>query len=291
MKNIVLPLIALTLVAILFSSCENDITIPTPAKAPQLVVNSGANPDSTWRVYVGTTSPIFKREDPNDIDNASVTIKTDKGDLPLQYQGNGYYTAPSKPEIGKTYGIEVSVPGMVSVSASCSIPSRPTFSNLSYTSITEDGVKKVRVTLSIDDPADTQDYYIIEVRNVVPQYTYPGAPTRMVSYSLSTTDIICENPPLESSPYQLLYRDITFNGEKREVQFTIDQDLNSATSTECVVKRCSKDLWVYKQTLALYSTTFESPFSQPTQIFSNIANGVGIFGAFASTAQSLPAKI
>lgn len=291
MKKIAIQLVTLGLAALLLSSCEKDLTIPFPVKAPQLVVNSGANPDSTWKVYVGTTSPIFKREDPNDIDNASVTIKTDTGDILLQYQGNGYYTAPTKPEIGKTYGIEVSVPGMASASASCSIPSRPTFSDLSFTKITENGIKKVRVTLSIDDPADTQDYYIIEVRDLVQQYMYPEAPPRLLSYSLSTMDLFCENSSLDSYSYQLLYHDITFNGEKREVQFTIDQDINPTTSTQCVVKRCSKEFWEFKRTLAIYNNTFDSPFTQPTQIFSNIANGVGIFGAFASTVQSFPEKI
>ena len=283
-KTSKIPYVLVAILAVMLTACEKDINLPLPQSKTKLVINCGANPDSTWKVYVGQTIPLFdKASTPKEIDNAEVTIKSEDGEIRLKPEGNGIYTSPLKPTIGKKYTIEAKATGLTTATASCTIPSLPSLENTTVLR-TESSYKKIyNISVTIDDPSETEDYYIIEVRDVVedksrlyPWYEY---------HNLYTKDIFCENVSEDESNRQLLFKDISFNGEKRKIQFYFETINEYNDRTECIVKRCSKDFWEYKRTLFLYDENVDSPFTQPVQIHTNVSNGVGIFGAYTSTIQ------
>jgi len=277
-----IPYILIAFIGVMLTSCEKDVNLSLPQSKPKLVINSGVTSDSTWKVYIGRTVALFDKTSSNEVDDAEVTIKSEGETIRLQSEGNGIYTSPLKPTIGTKYTIEAKAAGFATATASCVVPPRPSFGNISIRTTESSYKKVVEISITIDDPSGTNDYYIIETRNSSVTLTPPDYRSYWYYY-LYTEDIFCENVENNESGYQLLFKDVSFNGNKRKIVFTLETAVSDKDDVECIVKRCSKDFYEYKRTYILYNEYYDSPFTQPIQIHSNVTNGVGIFGAYSST--------
>jgi hypothetical protein len=276
------PLVLIAMLTLVASSCEQDIHLTIPPNQAKLVVNSGVNPDSTLKVYVGRTVRLFDKTTTKEVDNAAVTVTTDDGSIVLHSQGSGLYTSTVKPLAGKMYAIEVKAEGMATVTSNCTVPPRPTAGDVTISEVESAGKTFTQVEFILNDPAETDDYYIVEMRRATNDSDLPAG-KNLLYYDLTTKDIFCENVSKDEYSRQLLFHDTSFNGKMKKIAFSIEGSIAGTAETECIVKRCSNDFWEYKRTLSLYEKNINSPFSQSFQVYTNIANGVGIFGAYSST--------
>lgn len=268
--------------AVALSSCERDVNVFIPKHRDMLVLNSGITSDSTFKVYVGRSIPLFDKTSKPEVDNAVVKVEWDGGELMLQSVGNGVYQSSAKPLIGKSYRVSASASGYDLVSATCTIPEPPVAELTAVSKVSSENFNSVyQVDITVDDPLQAEDYYIVEVRRKS-QSIYNANDISYFYHSLTPKDLICEKVGLSGDSKQLLFKDVTFNGDKGRISFTFENAVTDLSTFECVVKRCSKDFWEYKRTLMIYDSTFDSPLSQPVRVHSNIENGVGIFGGYSS---------
>lgn len=114
----------------LIFSCTKDVNIKIPKPDPMLVVNCLFNPDSSWKVYIGTNRNLKDTSLISYVSNADVSLYEGNDEIQLDYLGDGYYGSHLKPKVGVFYTLKATAPGYPSVEASDSIPQQ--FSVSSY---------------------------------------------------------------------------------------------------------------------------------------------------------------
>lgn len=269
-------------------SCEKDARIYLPKGETKMVVNAGITADSLLKIFIGKTTPLFNNTSIKYIDNATPFLYVDGEIVTLNNVGKGYYVATEKAQMGSFYDVELFEEGFPTVSASTYVPNYPTLGNISARKATLEGSAVIQVTAEIIDTADTEDYYILEVRE-------KGSYSSYSNIDIITKDFDCENRLLDGEYVpQLLFQDRNFNGNTKSIIFSfIDNGYSSGANNvtlEVVLKRCTKELWEYKRTYYLYLQTVDIPVVQPVQVFTNVTNGVGIFGGYTSVTKSISIK-
>lgn len=130
MKNI----IYLVLVILIFSNCEKVIDLDLNDASPQIVVESeiieGIN---DFKVILSYTSSYYKKEEQEEISNASVTISSSSGNVTdLEYLGAGVYgTDAYEAKEGEEYTLTIDVNGQI-YESSVVVPSKARLDSLSY---------------------------------------------------------------------------------------------------------------------------------------------------------------
>lgn len=277
-KNIV----AAILLLIGFTACEKETKLSLPKSKVLMVVNSGITSDSTIKIYIGKTVALFDNSSNYDLNNLHPSLRTTEKDIPLINIGKGYYLSNEKPEVGEAYTLEIREEGFPTVSSSTRIPSPPILGLVSAIQAIQESSPVIKITADIVDSDSTEDYYIVEVKE---KWEKSGSR----NLSLMTRDIACENNINGFAEPQLLLRDLTFNGKTKSFTFTIPDNNYSQSNLvlELVLKKCTKEFWEYKLTYYLYKQTTDVPTIQPVQMFTNINNGVGIFGSYTSTTSAI----
>lgn len=98
----------------------------------------------------------------------------------------------------------------------------------------------------------------------------------------------------ERSSYAAAYfDDALFDGEPRT--FTFDANLTVSAyaplpETHLVVTSMSEEYFEYHRHLDLQRRTNEDPLGDPTDLYSNVEDGTGVFSGYASTALVMPLR-
>jgi hypothetical protein len=275
--------------------CEKNIDIRVAEQAP-IAVNSLFNPDSTWRVRIdkawnvneppsyldsaydeATDTHYVKRiYFPMAIQDALVEITSGSGErVTLAYDTNGYYVNPAKPSAGESYTIAVNIPGQPMLSSSVVLP------------------RSVPVDTAYISIVNEYDFLItIEFTDV------PGPNT----YELNawadddTTPPECDDPDVHVDTYwtpvngkednganfgPTFFRisDQNFQGQKKKLVLT---RIGQPGMHWTIRLRTLSDEWAqYRATSVRQQDLGEDPFAEPVPVFSNIANGVGIFAGYS----------
>ena len=268
-------------------SCEKDAQIYLPKGETKMVVNAGITADSLLKIFIGKTTPLFNNTSTKYIDNATPFLYVNGEIVTLNNIGKGYYVSTEKAQMGSFYDVELFEEGFPTVSASTYVPNYPTLGNISARKATYEGDAVIQVTAEIIDTADTEDYYILEVRE-------KGSYSSYSNIGITTKDFDCENSLDGVYEAQLLFQDRNFNGNTKSVVFSfLDNGYSSGSNNatlEVVLKRCTEEFWEYKRTYYLYMQTVDIPVVQPVQVFTNVTNGVGIFGGYTSVTKSISIK-
>ena len=154
----------------LLIACSKEISIEIPQPPPKLVINSLFSPDSMWVVAIS-------RNAAPDWDSAYTPIVADanvdlcENDILLgkmSYIGNGKYSLPLYPKIGKKYTIKVSAPNFAEMAeATDSIPifadslsaSLDTNTLRTYIDQNAESVLLNPLNIYIKDNPNTKNYY------------------------------------------------------------------------------------------------------------------------------------
>lgn len=281
MKYLILYIAA---IAFLLSSCEKMVdNVDLPDQDPKLVVHCYISPDdSLLKAYVSLSAPIFSEQyvdNFNPVSNATVKISDFSNEIQLVYDGQQLYKASTSafPIIaGNTYKITVSAPGYTSVEATTQVPLEQNQS---------------LVLASVDSL--TQDEYSTEIKFKTEFTDLPGeghyyriAGLVKIAYDDgSNTYLDTSYNHLDVRYGQEFFSDRNKDGQKilselNYYKYNYEEMYGQEKMLALSLHLMTCDVHYYKMHKSLESYSGDDPFSEPAIIYTNIQNGLGVFGSY-----------
>lgn len=323
---------------LLLYACETAVEVEVPRNPSQLTVNSLFHPDSVWQVELTQNRYILDNTRFTSVPDAEVRILQEgrtvavldyMGDAP--FTNNSIYRAKnSYPQPEENYILEVDYPTLGSVSANSQVPtSRVTIISAVLDTLDErpgSGISSnaiaYGITLQFKDPPE-RNFYSISTNihwekwgNAVIDDTIVGAALSIESFLtyIHSDDPIVINP-LNNYREELLFEDISFNGEMYELKlymsfnkdnglyadlfskplilqgetiydfqgkvFLVPGDTFGVNTLHVLLRTVTEEYYDYFYTRDLQASVENNPFAQPVQVFDNIEGGLGIFAGYS----------
>lgn len=280
MKKYILIITALALMFTL-QSCEKEADIEVPKVDPELVLSCFISPDDeTLKATIRVSDPVFGANNGIDpympLEGATVTLRhgSDAG-LNMSYDmTNGTYTLPASAfpiQLGETYHIVVSHPDYKTITASTTIPaSTPQIDE--FTLLDTDTVESnfesyvdysVRARWRLT--SGIADYYILMFENEF-------------QYDDGSGIVYTQREFLGSEFFQNADRESSFN-RSYQLQGTNSFPQPGLTS-EVVLTVVNASEEYYRFHKSIQNISYGDPFSEPTLIYDNVENGLGIFAGY-----------
>jgi len=305
-KNIYRKLAAQgALMVMLLTSCELVVDVDLPEFKPSLVINSVIHPDTTFTIDLSTNRSILDSNyDFPRVSGATLSLHEDgtlKGTFSESNDFPGRYTFDAYPSPGATYKIVAEKSGLPAAEAQAAIPLEKTVAEIGETSYRKseyDG-QIIKLNYTIDDPKG-EDFY--EVKLYVAGYyresyydeekdtVILGEEQRYLSEWYYWT-LGANVNEFEDTNADYIFDDELFDGQKKRITIefdnliyhTPDADGNDTSYYTLQIRRLAKDYYRYLITSNLQYDLGGNGFSEPVQVYSNIKNGYGIFGAYQTT--------
>jgi hypothetical protein len=281
----------LFIVAVLLSGCESTVTnIELPATNQKLVVISFISPsDSIISAVITNTEPLYgpaKKNEDKFVRNASVTITDGITSAGLIYNptSRAYEALAEVLNIQpqKTYTLTVSTPDGRKATAMCSVPR----------------VRVESATITLDSLGKTYQGQTGATWYLDAQWPHvPGADYYRLAVSVKSTFISANNTTyyneianygeLRSSYINVQEKTANLYSFKKMPVYLYHDDLNApgngdknrTTSATVHIMVTSPEYYRYHMSLEKYS---EGVFSEPSQLYTNIEGGLGVFAAYTS---------
>jgi len=301
MKTIIL----LELITILIlSACEKTVTVNVPKKEPRLVISAWLNKSKAIEVKVSQSFHIL--ETPNRITQGQQEFMV-KDAKPVIFENNisidtlvydqqeFIYKSPRNVKIraGYTYSIKVTAPGFKEVTAPTNVPVQSTIAGLTRVKNARknsDGEEQDDVIIKLDDPAGV-NYYLVRLFPASYSSNNPEFPIDCVSSTDKDLEAGSEDgDPMGNSCLDgnsLLMKDVNFNGRQKQLKVSVasymlnDIKYSSRPPSRPYVKvyQVTEEYFKYIKSLSAYQNSSDNPFAEPVNVYTNIANGYGIFSA------------
>jgi hypothetical protein len=191
---------------------------------------------------------------------------------------------------GRPYTIEVKFTGMKTVTATNTIP-RPVRANAVVqplgSALNIDGVPMIKHSFTIDDNGGRENYYGIEVLAVQGGHS-ERIPFFSGNKSFSENLTVIDGQHSQGVLYQpengVYFSNGKFRGRNESFDFYVDELYTTAPyAIELRVLTLSKDFFEFATSYQKQKSNIGNPFAEPTQVYSNIENGLGIFAGYAVT--------
>ncbi len=283
---------------LLLFSCQREIEFSTELQERKLVANSFFFPDSSIRIFLNYSRSfnelqmdIFKDLTLNIIDGDGILYDV-RCDSSYYYSSIGLI-----PKAGCAYTISANLLGFDEVFATDTIPGEISIPvNLSKKdSVYFDvdlGYYLSSITFAINDNYSNKDYYELWLMTVDTMFGYINK--QIVQPTSHDYDILNENSA-EIYTQSVLFSDSLFNGKTRSFSFyfvpPMISDLESGTKRifrEYLLiihfRQVSKNYYYYKKSLIKHLSNQEGDYwtgtGMPLDVYSNVANGYGIFASY-----------
>lgn len=293
----------LFLLMLLSISCEKEITIDLKQHSPSICINCiiEAGADSIL-IEISKTQSIDNSEEFSLIDNATIQLKEDGKLLSgISYQGKGLYLTNHRPVEGKEYSITVNVPDYQPLSAKTVVPYYPK-ANVAFVNDTvEDkmwpnGFRIVpKFNVRLNDLPDNNYYWIILAKIYMQGNNIRGNfnttyKTDYLGFDDFNRYYVQDNSyPFTNYEYIGILRLTDTDFKNKSIEFSI----SALNSGDLYVISFDKHFDRYYKTSIKQFLIYEYdelPVFEPIQIYSNIKNGFGIFGAMAIFKYSVKSK-
>nr|WKN38953.1 DUF4249 domain-containing protein [Tunicatimonas sp. TK19036] len=302
-------------------SCTKDLDITLPATQPQLVLNGILNPDSIVRISLTTTlPPNSSSTDFPVVDNATIRLYEDAQLLGNLLFKDSLYTLDYHPKAGSEYTIEAEVPGYEIVSATDRMPHLLNAQACVSNNPPSTGFSYLWFEVTLEDHPEEDNFYWLDI--LVTKYPYrrcrfigddfvcpePDGTTMYTEkllhlHSFSTIpdnfNASIDNTMNGVTDYDGTIRidGSALNGESISLSMTSNSDpmfqygalgrLDENQYAEIQVLNASQHYDRYLKSSWIYFLNNDyfyepNPFSETTQIYSNVKNGTGIFAAYNS---------
>lgn len=280
-----------------FFSCgdafETTLEIDPPQHEEKLVVYAFGNTRTNLLVVsvaksVGLLENVDKKE--LYINNAKVVLHRGEESYLLDFKEPDFnwgeeqfynYFLPEGTivlEKGETYTIEVEADGYPMASATTIVPNdiNPTEITFDDNEISFDGGTYVSIDVVFDDPSGQNDFY--ETSVLVSSEIFGGAE----GFDMIYTEFI--DPIIEYGWVNLIFKDGSFNGNRKKIQLLIDDYYTEVINGENALdylylnwRIISEDHYRYSKSVQQQRDAQGNPFASPIQVYSNIDNGLGVF--------------
>lgn len=297
MKRIVLY----TLVAILATACEKTVKVDIPTKDPKLVINGLLVKGETVSLHIGKSRGVL---DPDNFTSGLIEQYTVKNAVvalfengvsidTLQYRASDYiYYSPRNRAArdGATYMIKATAPGFTMAETVSGVPSQSVIAGVVWNKNVRtdaEGRSIDDITIKLNDPAAEKNFYMVQVFMAMP-YSY--VPIHCISTLDKDIEQMGETDPLDPDNCynggELLMKDVNFNGGLKQLKLSVGS-LELVTYTHPIngtvyrphikVYRITEEHFRFLKSMDAYDQASENPFAEPTNVFTNVKNGYGIF--------------
>lgn len=316
MKRVLKYYSAVAILMFLTPSCEEIIEFKGEKIDPKIVLYAMLNPDDTISVSLAKSHAVFdNRYTPQQITNATVRLFRDgvlvetlayvppepcENCMPAEH--SRYVSQGIRPVPGSTYRIEAEVTGFKPVSAETGLPVLVPVMSIDTTTDTEEGCNTYLVTkVKFADPGATANYYRISVTRLEGYYNgdksvpyRPEIPVRVTmsddSYAATADPIIAPEQEddlfgIYSSNTYNVFSDELISGQEYDLTLKIsfyrrpDPTYYEFTHFKIELHSITKDMFLYLRSYAAHMQTRDSFFSEPVLVYSNIKDGLGVFGS------------
>jgi len=287
MRNKFLYFFVLFAVLKTFTSCEKDIELDfnKPAK---LCLNCVLNPDSTVSARLTLSRDIENKNTFESVKGAKILLYENGQELDtFTFAGNGNYYLNYHPIFLNKYEITVSHPDFQTISATTAVPQRPLVSHNSDTlEYSEQGhYYSIDVNFSIHDLPGNNSYWLYS-KATLNGSTHTGGGFQ----DINAPFIDDFNREIETeAKYGFVYNyyvrisDEGYDG--KALTFNTTRITGSYMNFVSADEHYNK--YIKSSVKARLNSEGDLPFREPVQIYSNIKNGHGIFGACAITSIKL----
>ncbi len=300
------------LLFISFSACEKTEKIDDfPLRPSKLVVNCYFAENGNWEFQVSKSLSVLDNADLSLINNATVKLFDETGLLATvsEQNENSWYTITDNlPQVGHTYSIEVSSPDFGStLKASDIVPIPVPIDNIELVIIDsafyeyqyEDyngnmiievsGDITANLFVTINDPAETDNYYQIKVYRIDTfDYDEFNSSIEKREIQITSNNVAVENNSNNYGSSSLLFSDKVFDGLTYEISLEFNDWVNSNSNYYYIeLLSMSKVGYLYRKTVTDFSDSQGDMFAEPVQVYSNIENGFGIFAGVSSHTDSV----
>ena len=313
-------------IVLLLTGCTKEVDLPFPTTGRQVVLNGILHPDSTIRITLTETIPLDETADFPVITTASVVLYEDDRLVDTLDFQKDEYTLNYFPLSGKRYTIEATAEGYLQVKASDLIPQTPLITAC-YKSQRWFPYHNIALQATIQDHAEKTNYWLSIIIDQYKQLDSIRCTdindartcsfndssvvvTSKLSYIYSNSTI----PDVFNS-----FIDNTLNGVRSFESFVRIED-NAITSPSTTLELTGNSYYFsniskiddsqsiileavsasphydryLKSSVTYYlNNSFgqenDQPglFTEPTRIYSNVENGLGIFAAYNSVSINL----
>lgn len=312
MKNILFPVI--TCMMLVVASCEKEIEFNGDITSPLVTVNSYLMPDSTIRV--GLSKSRFFLDSKNDferIENATVNIEVNNGYTETLKLTSGAYTGNYKPQPGDSVSILIKVPGEDDIRSTTVVPHPSTIISVDTLSrketgryaaeIYEDSVLswmthyELEMGLRIKDPALKKNFYRLSIlyNEEFTEFNYSNRYYLYFNLQGITNETsggsILNLIGEENYEAFHLFPDDLFDGKDIIIRFKVNEyklerssdskDPGQASKISYIInlQSLNEATYLYLKSKDASGDVISDFFTEPVQIYTNVTNGIGIFGA------------
>lgn len=294
MKNII-QFLSIIFLGISLVSCEKEVKFNLDNKEEAIVLNAFLKKDSTVAARVSFLKGLNQKTnlEPN---NAVVNLyENDVFVETLQPSTIGsykYYVSQKQLSTGKQYKLTVEVAGFDKVEGSDFIPEMPQASGdgkLFVTSSANEG-DVYNLHFDLQNTSTAKSYYRIKVMSWYRTWTPTNPDTllyRQAYFSFKNADMGETSIDGYSETYEEYYfTNEVFNGNSsKEIQLKLYPNfggVGSDTATYTLeVTSLTEASFNYLKTKSDAKYNNNDPFTEPSVIYSNIKNGLGIVGGIA----------
>ncbi|GEM_PF-1371540 len=271
----------------LLISCKKEIKFKGENAKSMLVLNGIIENDSIIRVAISKSTPAIGEQNTgsSDITSSATLVLTDNTTAETfssnSINANGFYEFGTTAKTGHSYSISVSHPDYATISSSMTSPENIAITSWDTTHTTVqdyDGevVNMKQISIKWQDPVGENKYTIkVFVVDTVSKY----------EALVSTHIYVDENDVTISGGQSTIFQDNSFNNTLKTLTFSFNseyyKDLNNLNigekSYRVVLYNISNEVYNYITSTSKAEGN-GNPFAEPVAIYSNIKNGIGIFG-------------
>jgi hypothetical protein len=306
--------ISLILLAFLLTACVKDIDLPINFKK-QIVVVGILNPDSLISLRLSYSLPPNDTNKYTTIDKADVFFFENGQPIgQLAAAQNGLYTLKRRPTIGKEYAVKIKAVGFDEVYAADTLPPRPSLQLYKYTATgnyNNNPNMELRI-MNVKAIQKSSIWFNVYVKNESRQIlqtgtSLPGEEYKYIKihYGLTSLYILSNSQYLDrfnsifdglSGKYAFgdparIDTDLIKLDPKPIIEFTfVNQILpkyqNTAfmyafTASETYNRYLKSAINAYQNRLLDSYGDLNNPFAEPTPVYSNVKNGLGIWAGYS----------
>jgi hypothetical protein len=297
MKRIVLY----TLIVIASAACEKTVKIEIPKKDPKLVINGLLVKGETVSLHVGKSRGVLEPDnfttgllEQYTVKNAVVALFENGVSIDtLLYRTSDYtYHSPRNraPRDGAVYMIKATAPGFTMTAEAVSpVPSQSVTAGVVWNRnvrTNSSGYSEDDIIIKLNDPAAEKNFYLIQVFMAMP---YSFVPVHCVSTLDRDIEQLQEDAdPLDTENCfdgtKLLMKDENFNGGTKQLKLSVESlvtythPINGKVYRPHIkVYRITEDQFRFVRSMEVYDAASDNPFAEPTNVYTNVKNGYGIF--------------